>query len=183
MISPDSSDLALNPAISLSTEGVNRRAPGAAFTTAFGYASTDFDGQVRADTGTFEANYELVLGGLNSQPGYWNPNYLNLVLSHPDGSSAPGYYSASLTITDRRNPEALIATGQTVMRDIAYCFNEVRLVIQATAGPFYSPEVRASAGGFAGTDFRQQPADYAVALTSAAGTPVRAADASRRGRS
>lgn len=166
---------------SIAAEGVNRCAPGATFTTAFGYGGAIFDGAVQGGAGAFEGNYELVLGGLGSQPGLWNLKYLNLILSHPAGLSASNYYSANLTITNRRNDEILVSTDQIVSRDVGYCFGEVRLVIQSTAGPFYSPEVRASTGGFVGTDFRGQPADYGVTLTSAAGTPNRATAAGTRG--
>jgi hypothetical protein len=166
---------------SFAAEGVNRRAPGATWTTASGYASTDFDGAVSPTTGAYVGNYELRLAGLNSQPGLWSPKYLNLVMSHPGGLSASDYYSSSLAITDRRGLELPIVSGQAVTQDVAYCFSEVRVFLSSTLGPFYAPEVRASSGSFTNTDFWGDSANYGVVVSTAAGTPLRAADASTRG--
>lgn len=165
---------------SIAAEGVNRRAPGAAWTAAFGYANADFDGAVQATAGAFQGTYELVLGGLRGQAAYWSPRVLNLRWSHPAGPAAPDYFDNSLTLTDRDNPEVLIAPGQTVTRDVGYCFSEVRLVIQSAASRFYAPEVRATTGGFIGTDYRGRRANYGAALNVAAGPPTRAAEAATR---
>lgn len=166
---------------SIAAEGVNRRVPGATWTAAFGYANAEFGGVVAPAAGTFQGTYELGLGGLGSQPTYWLPRVLNLRWSHPAGPTAPDYYDNSLTLTNRSAVEELIIPSQVITRHISYCFSEVRLVIQSAARAFYSPEVRASSGSFVGNDYRGQPANYAVLVNIASGTPQRAGDAANRG--
>ncbi len=166
---------------SVRAEGVNRRAPGATYTAAYGFAIGDFQGDFFPSNSRFDGSFELVLGGLNSQPSLWSPKYLNLLMAHPAGLNASNYYSCSLALTDRRNPEVQIIPDMVATQDVAYCFSEVRLAIRSSTGYFHSPEVRASSGSFTGTDFNNQPADYTVALSVASGTPNHAADAANRG--
>lgn len=166
---------------SVRAEGVNRRAPGAAHTAAFGFATGDFQGDYLATNGTYTGAYELVLGGLNSQPSLWSPKFLNLVMSSKSGLADSNYYSTSLAITDRRNPDVTIVPGQATEHDLAYCFSEVRVVFRSAAGKFHSPDVRVTAGGYVGPDFLGRSVDYGVTVSSAAGLPNRAADATNRG--
>jgi Zn-dependent metalloprotease len=165
---------------SIGAEGVDRPGTGASLTASFGYANTDFSGGFNPDTASYEGDYELVLGGLNSEPSVWNPKYLSLALSSPEGTPDSDYYYNVLSVTDRRNQEVELAPGEVATSDVAYCFSEVRVVFRSSGGAFHSPVVRFSEGTFTGTDFQGQPADY-VAYMDAFGTPNTPAEASDTG--
>jgi hypothetical protein len=162
-------------------EGVNRRAEGARFTAAYGYANSDFDGTVSGQTGDFQGSYDLVLGGLLSERTFWSPKYWGVTMSRPVGMAEEDYYSFGMVITDRRGLEVNIQPGETARHDISCCFSEVRLIIQSSGGAFYDPQIRLSTGSFAGLDDLGQPADYSVALNVAWGTPRQAAAPATRG--
>ncbi len=71
--------------------------------------------------------------------------------------------------------------GQPVTNDVSYCFSEVIISFNSTTGTFYNPNVKASSGAFAGTNFLGNPADYNVSLQAMYGTPNTVAAATNTG--
>jgi len=71
--------------------------------------------------------------------------------------------------------------GQPTIHDVAYCFSEVKVVFHSSSGTFYQPNIRASSGSFAGTDFQGRTAEYSVNVQSMFGTPLSSGTASNIG--
>lgn len=165
---------------SVGAEGVDRLAPGATLTASYGYGYGDFPGAFNPLTGAYEGQYELVLGGLKSEPTLWNPKDLSLTLSSGTVTNPSDYYYSLVSLTDRRANEVQIAPTAVVTHDLAYCFSEVNLRYRSTGGAFYSPQVLTSSGAFTNTDFQGNPADYLVSI-SAWGSPYDQASATNVG--
>ncbi len=154
----------------VSAVGVNRRASGARFTAARGYSAASFAGGFNAATAEFAGDYELLLGGLGSEPSIWRQETMALTLA--GGTPAGGdYYYNVLSVTDNAAPEREIAAAQTLNADIACCFGEVFVQIRSTSGLFYDPQIRFSPGTFNGTDFLGRPANYQAYVDAAFGAP------------
>lgn len=156
---------------SVSATGTDTQAAGATYTASGGQANTDFAGDFDPATSAYIGQYDLVLGGLDSEPTYWQPGGLTLVLGSPAGAPAQDYFYTSLWVQDRLAPPTLITPGETATAELAFCFSEVRVVFRSESEPFHSPEVRFSTGSFTGTDFQGNPADYQVYLDAAFGMP------------
>ena len=151
--------------------GVDRAAPGATFTASFGYGYTGFKGSFNPATSAYEGQYELALGGLNSEPSLWSRNYLNVTAFSGAIDNDNDYYYYNFSITDTAAPETEITPTQPTTSDIAYCLSEVCITFRSTE-PFYSPNIRFSYGGFTNIDFQGNPASYSVYLDPAYGIPI-----------
>ncbi len=161
-------------------EGVDRLASGATRTASYGYGYGDFPGAFNPVNSAYEGQYELALGGLNSERSIWKPKFLDLALSSGTVVNQSDYYYNVTTIYDRRPNEVEIVPATAATSDIAYCLSELRLVYRSSSGTFYSPQVRYSSGTFTNTDFQGQPADYLVYI-DAYGFPYDQASASNVG--
>jgi hypothetical protein len=168
---------AITPGSVLWAEGFESSTPvpGATTHSWFGQGVTLFPGAYNPTTDAFEGDYEIVLGGLNSDPTKWLVNHLWLRFLNTATPSIPeSYRDGHVIITDNRNAVQTIFPGQTLTVDRSYCFNTVRVHFRSTSGTIFSPAIIYS-GGFSGTDFQNQPADYNVLYGSqysyAVGTP------------
>jgi hypothetical protein len=166
---------------SVGATGVDRLAPGATYTAAHGYSNGDFDGTLNAASSAFEGDYELVVGGLNSESGFWRQQDLSLLMYSGTVTNEEAYYSTALSVTDRRTNDVAIAAGQTKTANLNYCFGEVLVRFRAASGTFWNPRVQYSAGGLQGTNYLGQAADYSVYLSYASGQPDTQANATNEG--
>jgi Zn-dependent metalloprotease len=163
---------------SIAAVGSDEIAPGAQFSASLGYGYTGYRGAFNADTGSYEGDYELPLGGLLGEPSLWFRQYLNVV-AHSAAGDPVEYYFA-FTVTDTAPPATEIVAGQSASSDAAYCLSEVRVVFHSAA-PFYNPSIRFSSGGFTNVDFQGLPASYTVYVDPASGSPSTQAAAATRG--
>jgi hypothetical protein len=162
--------------------GVDRLASGATFTAASGVGYGDFPGSFNPVTSAYEGNYELVLGGLNSESSIWKQKYFNLTLvSSGTITSDDDYFSNVLSVSEDDTSDVEIVPGQPATHDVAYCMSEVKVVFHSTSGTFYQPNIRASSGSFTGTDFLGRAANYSVNVQSMYGTPLSSGTASNIG--
>ena len=150
--------------------GVDRLAPGATFTASFGYGYTGFKGTFSPATSAYEGQYELALGGLNSEPSLWSRNYLNVAAFSGAIDNDNDYYYYNFSIADTAAPETEIIPKQAATSDIAYCLSEVCITFRSTE-PFYNPNIRFSSGGFTNIDFQGNPASYSVYVDPVYGIP------------
>src|ERR1039457_708252 len=153
--------------------GVDRLVPGATFTAASGVGYGDFPGSFNPITSAYEGQYELVLGGLNSESSIWKQKYFNLTLvSSSTVTNDDDYFSNVLSVSEDDTNDVEIVPGQPVTHDVAYCLSEVKVVFHSTSGTFYQPNIRASSGSFAGADFLGRDANYSVNVQGMYGTPL-----------
>ncbi|HXG49250.1 MAG TPA: HYR domain-containing protein [Methylomirabilota bacterium] len=170
---PDSAAIYGNFWSVVSARGVDRRAPGATLSAAYGSATVSFDGTYNTANDSFEGAYEMVLGGLRGEPSLWKPEALTLQFRAAASPPEPETYFVNLvSISDHLAPELEVVPGALLTNDLAYCLGEVRLRFRSASGTFFQPRVRFSNGAFTGTDFQGQPADYSVYLDAAFGTPA-----------
>ena len=160
--------------------GVDRLAAGANFTASYGYGYSGFKGTFNPASSAYEANYELALGGLLSEPSLWKRTSLTVNTTSEPGVDDRDYYSSTFTITDTSAPEVEIDPAQAVTQDVAYCLSEVCISFRSTE-PFYNPNIRFSSGGFTNTDFQGHEASYSVYVDPAFGAPTTEAAASTTG--
>jgi hypothetical protein len=165
----------------ISAHGVDRQVSGATYSASGGYATTDFESEFDPATASVRGSYELALGGLNSERTSWRQHSLSLVMESGADVAGSNFYWNSYFITDGRSLEHEIAPDHVTTKDVAYCFGEVELRFVSREGTFHSPQVRFSRGGFVGTDFQRNPADYSVYLDIAHGTPLTASTATNEG--
>ena len=161
--------------------GVDRHAPGTTFTAANGVGYGDFPGSFNPATSAYEGQYELALGGLNSESSIWKQKYFNLVLSSGAVTNDNDYFYNVFYVSEDSTNDVEIIPGQPTTHDVAYCLSEVKVVFRATSGTFYGPNIRFSSGSFTGTDFLGRAADYSVNLQASYGTPLSSATASNIG--
>lgn len=152
-------------------EGMDELVAGATYSAAGGVAIAEFPGEFDETDGSYRGPYELVVGGLSSEPTLWGIRSLNLALSSASAQGETNYYSTSVYVADRRSNGVEILPGQVVTSDVALCLSEVRIVFRSMEGTFHTPQIRFSNGAFAGTDFQGNPADYSVYVDPAYGTP------------
>jgi hypothetical protein len=150
--------------------GVDRRATGANYTAAYGFAYADFDGNFDGSTSAYLGNYELALGGLQGERSLWRPTYLSLTLASPTWTDSPDDYSNDYYIGDRRTNSLEVIPNQPVTNDLAYGFGEVIVHIFSTSVRFTNPQIQFF-GGLTGNNFLGQPADYHTDYGRAWGTP------------
>ena len=163
-------------------EGVNRLAPGAAYTATFGHGAVDFDGLFDPARSAFDGGYELALGGLNSEPSIWRYRGMHVFLTSGNVVDDNDYFYSAVTINNTSTNDHLIVSSATNTHDLAYCFSEVRLVFRSDSDTFYDPQVRFSPGAFSGTDFQGHDAKYTVSVDPIYGTPRTSITASNYGR-
>ena len=161
--------------------GVDRPAAGATFTAASGVGYGDFPGGFNPVTSAYEGQYELVLGGLNSESSIWKQKYFNLTLSSGAVTNDNDYFANVLYVSEDDTNDVEIVPGQPTTHDVTYCLSEVKVVFHSTSGTFYQPNIRASSGSFTGTDFLGRAADYSVNVQAMYGTPQSSATASNIG--
>ncbi len=161
--------------------GHDELAAGASKTALQGVARTLFEGTTDPLVKDFSGDYEIVVGGLERGASVWSVR--DLVLVFRDTATpevAKSYQSSSLRITDLTvDPKLDLSPGERDTVDHRYCAGQVNLSVLSTAGTFYAPRV-SGAGGFTGTDFENNPADYDVS-GSIFGTPLTAATAANEG--
>ena len=160
--------------------GVDRLAPGAAFTAASGLGYGDFPGAFNPTTSAYEGQYDLALGGLKSEPSIWKQKYFNLSLSSGTVTNDNDYFYNVFYVSDESTNDVEIVAGQPTIHDVAYCLSEVKVVFRTTSGTFYGPNIRDSSGSFMGTNILG-PADYTVYVQVMYGTPNSSATASNIG--
>ena len=161
--------------------GVDRLASGATFTAANGVGYGDFSGDFNPVSSAYEGQYELALGGLNSEPSIWKQQYFNLFLYSGVVTNDNDYYDNIYYVADNTTNDTEIVSGQGATNDLAYCMSEVKVVFRSTSGTFYAPNIRPCSGSFTGTDFLGRAADYTVNVQAIYGTPVSSATASNIG--
>ncbi len=161
--------------------GVDRLASGATFTAAYGVGYGDFPGGFNPATSAYEGQYELVLGGLNSQPSVWKQKYLNLTLDSGTVTNDNDYYYNVFHVSEDSTNDVEIVATQAVTNDVDYCMSEVKVVFHSTSGTFYNPNIRPSSGSFTGTDFLGRAANYTVTIDAMYGTPSSSVTASNTG--
>ena len=161
--------------------GVDRLASGATFTAESGVGYGDFPGSFNPITSAYEGNYELVLGGLNSESSIWKQKYFNLSLSSGAITNDNDYFSNIFSVSEDDTNDVEIVPGQPATHDVAYCMSEVKVVFHSTSGTFYQPNIRSSSGSFTGTDFLGRDANYSVNVQGMFGTPLSSATASNTG--
>jgi hypothetical protein len=151
--------------------GVDRPAVGATYTASGGLGYGDFPGSFNPTNSAYEGQYELVLGGLNSERSIWKQKYLNVVLSSGTVTNDDDYFYNAFSISELDTNDVEIIPTQPTAHDVAYCLSEVKVVFRTTSGTFYSPNFRNSAGTFTGTDFQGRTANYRVDVGPMYGTP------------
>jgi len=161
--------------------GVDRRAAGATFTAANGVGYGDFPGDFNPATSAYEGQYELVLGGLNSEPSIWKQKYFSVTLSSGTITNDNDYYYNVFYVSEDSTNDVEITPAQAVTNDVTYCLSEVKVVFNSTTGTFYDPNIRPSSGAFTGTDFVGRAANYTVNIQGMYGTPSSSATASNIG--
>jgi hypothetical protein len=161
--------------------GVDRLAPGATFTAAYGLGYGDFPGGFNPATSAYEGQYELVLGGLNSEPSAWKQKYLNVTLASGTVTNDNDYYYNVFHVSEDSTNDVEIVATQAVTNDVDYCMSEVKVVFHSTSGTFYNPNIRPSSGSFTGTDFLGRAANYTVTIDAMYGTPSSSVTASNNG--
>ena len=162
--------------------GVDRLGSGATFTAASGVGYGDFPGSFNPATSAYEGQYELVLGGLNSESSVWKQKYFNLTLvSSSTVTNDDDYFSNVLYVSEDDTNDVEIVPGQPVTHDVAYCMSEVKVVFHSSSGTFYQPNIRSSSGTFTGTDFLGRDANYDVGVQAMFGTPLSSDTASNIG--
>lgn len=154
----------------VSALGVNRRATGATYTAWNGTGVASFEGAFNPVSSAFEGDYELVVGGLNSERTLWNQKSLTLTLSGGQVNDGTYYYN-DFSTSDDNSPDLEIVPGQGVTNDLAYCLSEVFIQFRSTSGLFHSPQVRFSYGNFSGTDFRGRAVNHTVYIDAMFGAP------------
>ena len=164
--------------------GLDEAAPGASLTAVNGQSDASFPGAYDPAISGFSGSYEVVVGGLNSQNSLWNDNELDLTLYGGAATNPATYYDENLlAIYDQRTNSTSInvAAGQHYTNNIAYCFSEVDITFNTTAGTFFNPEIFEGNGEYTNTDFQGNTANYTVFVEEATGTPVDAASATNTG--
>jgi len=162
-------------------EGVNRRATGATYTAANGYAYGDFVDDFDEANNRLNGRYELAVGGLQGESSIWRPFFVNLVFSSGVVTNEDDYFYNVYTLYNRRTADVEVPTAQPVTNDLALCFSEVRVSFSSPDTTFYSPLITIYSGGFTGIDFQGQLADYFVNYVVAYGTPSYVQEATNRG--
>ncbi|ABV37803.1 hypothetical protein Ssed_3199 [Shewanella sediminis HAW-EB3] len=157
------------------------KSEGATYDATGGLARAGFSGQFNAESGEFNGDYELILGGLAGEPSKWNVgdfklSFLDTATANTNGS----YQNSQLRIRDLVIPLQDIIPGQSQTVDRSYCFNDIQLAYKSTSGVFYRPNLRAI-GRFQGSDFQEEQANYQVTVDSAYGTPLYASTAAANG--
>ncbi len=166
---------------SIAAEGIDRLAGGATFTASRGYSYGDFDGAFNPTSSEFEGDYELVVGGLNSEPSIWKRRHLSLTLYSGVVTNDDEYYFNQYSVTQLDTNDVEFAATETKTADVNYCFSEVLVRFRAASGTFWSPRILTSSGTFHGTNFLGETADYVVNLSNASGQPDTQADATNEG--
>ncbi len=156
-------------------------ATGATQSTFGALAQGLFEGEFDLASEAFQGNYELAVGGLNREAGIWGQHGLGLFLYDVATPEDPESYQFSdLRIVKQDVGEVEIAPGEFVEIPHRYCFAQVNLGFRSTSGIFFGPRL-AGTGGFVGTDFENNPAEYTVTIQEAHGTPNNLTDAAGEG--
>ncbi len=124
--------------------GLDAPAPGATHTASGGQAFIPLPGAFNPATASFQGQYQLALGGLNSEASFWKADSLTLSMVN-SGASADTYFHTTYTMQDRRDDATLrreIQTDSTATFDISRDFGEVCLLIRSTTGTLYQPDIR-----------------------------------------
>ena len=158
--------------------GLDTLAPGATNTASGGQAFMPLPGSFISASDRFQGQYQLALGGLNSEASFWKSDNLTLSMVN-QGADADTYFSTTYTMLDRRDDTTLrreIQTDGTATFDISRDFGEVCLLIRSATGTIYQPDIQSV------TDDPDYPAN-AVGLVgfTAFGWPVNQSAAATTG--
>jgi hypothetical protein len=132
--------------------GASRSADGA---TCFGIPAGGFD----PTTASFAGTWRLVLGNLDSEPGEYEADELNLKFVDQTDPLDPERFQDSRVDVDEPMPPWTLAASASASRDRAYCLSRVLLTVDSPAGAMFWPDFSGD-GMLRGIDFRGQPVDY-----------------------
>lgn len=158
----------------LEASGINQLATNATKTALIGAALAAFRGAYDPAPGVqgFAGDYEMALGGLLQEATRWQLGRFWATFTRTSTPQNPlSYQNSGLQIRDQRPGTAIeVVPGQTTERPVRHCLGQLNLAYFSNGARFYDPRASGS-GALSGTDFEGNPANYAVSLSYAYGTP------------
>ncbi len=156
----------------MSAKGSSQLAEGATLDAGGGYARSIFSGSYNNETGVFDGNYRLAVGGLKSENSIWKFDRVALSFNNVrTRTEEEPYHNAMIWIMDEDIGYREIVATETHNYDHHYCLNEVQLAYKSLAGVFYKPRLQAQ-GQFVGENYRGELVNYRVSVNFAQGLPA-----------
>lgn len=144
--------------------GSDTIATGADFAASNGEAYAPLRGSYTSATRLYTTPYEVVVGGLKSQPSVWRSPNLTFIASAPGGViDEAGYFYNSHYIVPAVPADLEVTAGSDTVRDIEIPMGELCLTVRSNdpATTFYQPTINNQAfTGAPGNDWLVQPTAY-----------------------